>query len=30
MGCELLSVTPGAYDQLPDEIQLIWGKRLDL
>jgi ribosomal protein S18 acetylase RimI-like enzyme len=30
IGCELLSVTPGAYDQLPDEIQLIWGKRLDL
>ncbi|MFN7480280.1 MAG: GNAT family N-acetyltransferase [Armatimonadota bacterium] len=28
MGCELLSVNPGAYPELPDEIQLIWGKQL--
>jgi len=28
MGCELLNVTPGAYADLPDEVQLIWGKRL--
>lgn len=28
MGCELLSVNPRAYPELPDEIQLIWGKQL--
>lgn len=30
MGCELLSVNPRAYPELPDEIQLIWGKWLEV
>jgi hypothetical protein len=30
MGCELLKVTPGAYVDLPDEVQLIWRKRLEV
>ncbi len=28
MGCELRRVVPGAYPTLPDEVQLLWFKRL--
>jgi GNAT superfamily N-acetyltransferase len=29
MGCELGAVRPNAYAEFPDEIQLVWHKRLD-
>jgi GNAT superfamily N-acetyltransferase len=29
-GCELTQANFGAYAQMPDEVQLIWSKKLDL
>jgi hypothetical protein len=28
MGCELRAVTPGAYPNLPGEVQFLWYLRL--